>query len=75
MVANVVFHELAHEAVDRSPRRREPLENIRALFVIGKRAQNGFQLPDDFLGPVDQVQLFPRSMRHLWLTTQWGYGI
>ena len=62
MVANVVFHELGHEAVDRSSGSREPLKDVCTLFVIVESAQNGFQLPDDFLCPVDKVQLFSRGM-------------
>jgi len=58
MVANVVFHEFGHEAVDGSPRSRKPLKHISALFVIVKSAQSGLQLPDDLLCPVDEVQLF-----------------
>ena len=55
MVANVVFHEFSHEAVDGSPCRRKPLKNVRALFVIIERTQNGLQLPDDLFCPVDKV--------------------
>ena len=62
MVANVVLHELGHQAVDGSSGGREPLKDVCTLFVIVESAQNGFQLPDNFLGPVDKVQLFSRGM-------------
>jgi hypothetical protein len=39
MVANVVFHEFGHEAVDGSPGSREPLKDVCTLFVVVESAQ------------------------------------
>ncbi|HTC65548.1 MAG TPA: hypothetical protein VK685_00325 [Candidatus Acidoferrum sp.] len=55
VVANVVFHEFGHEAVDRSPCGREPLKNICALFIIVECSQTGLQLPDDLLCAIDKI--------------------
>jgi hypothetical protein len=44
MVANVVFHEFGHEAVDGSSGCREPLKDVCALFIVIEGAQNSLQL-------------------------------
>jgi hypothetical protein len=59
VVANVILHEFGHEAVDRSPGRRESLKNVCALFIIVESTQNGLQLPDNLLCAIDKIQLFP----------------
>jgi hypothetical protein len=56
----VIFEQLAHQAVDRSARRREPLQHVGALLVLVQRAQDAFELPDHLLGPRNQIQLFSR---------------
>ena len=48
MVANVVFHECGHEAVDGSSCRREPLEDVPALFVIVESTRIAFSCPMTF---------------------------
>jgi hypothetical protein len=64
MVANMVFHEFAHEAVDGSSCCGESLKDIGALFVVVQGPQNCFQLPDYLLRAIDEIQLFPRHVRH-----------
>ena len=44
MVANVVFLEFGHEAVDGSSGCREPLKDVCALFIVIEGAQNSLQL-------------------------------
>jgi len=58
VVADVVFHELAHEAVDRATRGGEALEDIRAGIVFIEGAQDAFELADDLLSTIDEVQFF-----------------
>jgi len=62
MVANVVFHEFGHKTVDGSPCCRESLKNVCALFILIEGAQNGLQLPNDFLRSIDKIQFFSRCM-------------
>jgi len=62
MVADVVFHELAHQAIDGASGGRQSLQDVGALLIVIERAQDGFQLPDDFFGAIDEVQFFPCSM-------------
>jgi len=70
VVADVVFHQLSHQAVDGSSSGRQPLKDIRALFVIVKGAQGSFQLADDFFGAIDKVQFFLAMYVTFLLTTQ-----
>jgi hypothetical protein len=50
VVADVIFQKFAHQTIDGTASRREPLKNIRALLVFIEPAQNAFQLSDDFFG-------------------------
>jgi hypothetical protein len=52
VVADVVLHKLGHQAVDRCPCCREPLENVRALLVVVERAQMASDCPITFLVPL-----------------------
>jgi len=58
VVADVVFHQFAHEAVDGAARGREALEDIRAGIIFIEGAQDAFELADDLLSTVDEVQFF-----------------
>ena len=60
----MVLHEFGHQAVDGAARGGEALEDIRAGIIFIQSAQNTFELPDDFLGAVDEVQFLARSVRH-----------
>ena len=60
MVEDVIFHEFAHQTVDGSAGSSETPKNFRALLVGIQSLENGFELPDDFLGAIHQVQLFSR---------------
>ena len=62
VVSNVVFHQFAHEAVDGAACGRQTLQHFRALFILVEAAKDAFELADDFLGAVDQVQFFARSV-------------
>jgi len=62
VVADMVLHELRHEAVDGPSRSSETLENIRAMLIFVETALDAFQLADDLLGSVDQIEFFARSM-------------
>jgi hypothetical protein len=62
VVADVVFHQFGHEAVDGAAGGSEALEGVGAGLILMERAKNAFELPDDFLGAIDQIQLFSRSM-------------
>ena len=64
MIADVVLHQLGHEAVDGAARGGQALEGVRARLIVVQSTKNTFELPDDFLGAVDQVQFFARSVRH-----------
>ena len=58
MIADVVFHQLAHEAVDGAARSRQALQDLRALLVFVESAEDTFKLADDFLGASDEVEFF-----------------
>ena len=58
VVADVIFHEFGHEAVDGAASGREALEGFGARLVLVEGAQDAFELADDFLGAVDEVQFF-----------------
>jgi len=60
VVADVVFQQLGHEAVDGAARGGEALEGFGTRVVLVQGAQNTLKLPDDFLDAVDQVQFFAR---------------
>ena len=64
VVADVVFHEFGHEAVDGAASGGEALEGFGARFVLVEGAQDAFELADDFLGAVNEVEFFAGSVRH-----------
>jgi hypothetical protein len=66
VIPDMVFHELAHQAVDGTTSGGEPLEDVGALFVFVEGAKNAFELADDFLGTRDEIEFFARSMRHFY---------
>ncbi len=51
MVADVIFEEFAHQAIDRPARGGKALEDVGALFVIIQAPQHAFELPDDLFSP------------------------
>jgi len=69
VVADVVFHEFGHEAVNGAASGGKPLQGVGARFVLVEGAQDAFQLADNFLGAVDEIQFFARSVRHFCLPT------
>jgi len=58
VVADVIFHKFGHQAIDGAARGGETLEDIRAAFVFVQGAQDAFELADDFLGAIEEVQFF-----------------
>jgi len=60
VVADVVLHQFAHEAVDGAARGGEALQDLGAGLVLIQGAPDGFELPHNFLGAGDQIQLFSR---------------
>jgi len=61
-MANVVFHQLAHEAIDGAARGGEALKNVGAVRILFEGTLRGFELADDFLGAVDEIEFFSRDM-------------
>jgi hypothetical protein len=53
VIPNVVFHKLAHKAIDRSTGRSKTLEHIRARRIFIEATEHGFELADDFLRSVN----------------------
>ena len=64
VIADVVFHQFGHEAIDGAASGGEALERVGARFIFVEGAKNAFELADDFLGAVDEVEFFARSMGH-----------
>jgi hypothetical protein len=62
MISDVVFHELGHQAVDGAASGGQALEGFGARIMFIKSAQDAFELPDDFLRAIDEVQLFSRGV-------------
>lgn len=58
VIADVVLHQFGHEGVDGAASGGEALEDIGAMFVVGEAAENAFELADDFLGAVNEVEFF-----------------
>jgi hypothetical protein len=58
VIADVVFHQFSHKAVDGAARGGQALEGVGAGLIFMERAKNAFELPNDFLGAVNQIQFF-----------------
>jgi hypothetical protein len=65
VVSDVVFHQLAHEAIDRTAGCGQALQRFGARLVFVECAKHAFELANDFLGAGDEIELFARGMRHL----------
>lgn len=75
VIADVVFHQLSHKAIDSAASGGEALEDVGAGFIGVEGAQNAFELADNFFGAIDEIEFFARSVAHIGSTTLWGYGI
>jgi len=64
VIADVIFHELGHEAINGAARGGKALEGVGAWLIVVERAKNALELADDFLGAVNEIQFFPGSVRH-----------
>jgi len=64
MIADVIFHELSHQAINGAARCGEALEYVSTRLILIQSAQHALKLADNFLGAVYQVQFFSRSMGH-----------
>jgi len=62
VVADVVFHQLGHEAVDGAARGGKALEGFGARVVLVVGAQDALELPDGLLGAVYEIQFFARGV-------------
>jgi hypothetical protein len=58
VIADVILHQFAHEAVDGAAGGGEALQDLGAGFVLIQGAPDGFELPYDFLGAGYQIQFF-----------------
>ena len=58
VITDVILHQLGHETVGGAPGGSQTLKNVGARHIVVESAQDGFQLADDFLGPVYQIELF-----------------
>jgi hypothetical protein len=64
VIEDVVLHELGHQAVDGAASSGQAVKHFGALLVLIEAFEDGFQLADDFLGAVDEIQFFSGRMRH-----------
>ena len=62
VIADVIFEQLSHQAVDGAASGRQSLENIGARRVLFQRPLNGLQLPYNFFGAVEKIQFFAGEM-------------
>ncbi len=62
VVSDVVFHQLAHKAVNRASRGGQALQRLGARLVFVEGTKNAFELANDFLGAGDEVELFARGV-------------
>jgi hypothetical protein len=60
VIADVVLHQFAHEAVDGAARGGKALQDVGATLVLIQGATDGFELSHDFLGAREQIQFFSR---------------
>ena len=76
VIADVVFHQLGHEAVDGAAGGGEALEGFGAGFVFIEGAEDAFELADNFLGAIEEVEFFAGKMRHglVYPTQVWYQG-
>jgi hypothetical protein len=65
VIADVILHELGHEAVNSAAGGGEALEDVGAGVVFVEGAEGAFELADDFFGTVDEIEFFSGSMGHL----------
>jgi hypothetical protein len=55
VVADVILHQLTHQAVDRSPGGGEALKHVRARRIFFQGALDGFQLAHNLLGAIEEI--------------------
>ena len=55
VVADVVLHQLPHQAIDGAADGGQALQDVRTGSVFVQGALNGFQLAQNLLGPIQQV--------------------
>ena len=55
VVADVVFHEFGHQAVDGDAGGGKTLQNVGARLLLIQSAKNAFQLSDNLLGAINEV--------------------
>ena len=64
MKADVPFHYLRHQTIQRPTASGHQLQNVGALLLRFESALDGFDLPSNASNPDKQLVLFARSMGH-----------
>lgn len=64
VVPDVILEQFLHQAIDRAPGSGQPLKNVGARRIFVKRPLNRLQLSHHFPRSIQQVEFFPRKMRH-----------
>ncbi len=64
MVANMVFHHLRHEPIERTPAGRDLLQNRRALGLRLHGTLDGLQLATDASDSCEQLFLLCLGVSH-----------
>jgi hypothetical protein len=62
VIANVIFHQFGHEAVDGAASRGEALENVSTGIIGVQGAKDAFELADDLFSAIDKVEFFSGHM-------------
>jgi hypothetical protein len=65
VVADVIFHEFTHEAIDSASGCGKPLQHIGARFIGVEGAQNTFELTDHLFTAIDEIEFFAGCMAHV----------
>jgi len=64
VIADVVFHEFGHKAVDGPAGGGEALKGVGARLILVECTKDAFELADDFFGAVDEIEFFSGGVRH-----------
>ena len=74
MEANVILHNLRHEAIDRTAHRRNQMKNVSAADFLLKRTLHGLDLPTDATHTFQELGLLADRVGHeLFIPSVIGY--
>jgi hypothetical protein len=62
VIADVILHQFGHEAVDSAACGGQALKDFGAGIIFMQGAQSAFELAYDFLGAIDEIELFSGGM-------------